>query len=186
MNITRAAGIALLVAATATACSSGQPAPRVTVTKTVYPTPEASPSQEGDAPLKMGTAEHLEDERGVHLTVQAAEYQQPYKGPQPQKPDPSLGGDTWATVRAKVCNASGGVFTVDQTAWSLSYADGTSIQVTGLTGGDMPKPEFPAQRTITAGQCAAGLIAYPVPGKKRPARITYQPTDTTTVEWAVP
>ncbi|QLJ06700.1 DUF4352 domain-containing protein (plasmid) [Streptomyces sp. NEAU-sy36] len=185
MNLTRAAGAALLVAVAATACSSGTPAPRATVTKTVYPTPEATPSQEPDDALKMGTVAPVQDEQGVHLTIQAVDYQQPYKGPRPQKPDSSLGGDTWATARIKVCDVSGGILTVDQAAWSLSYPDGTSIDVTGLTGGDMPKPEFPAQKTITVGQCAAGLVSFAVPGKKRPARLTYQPTDTTTVEWAI-
>lgn len=32
-------------------------------------------------------------ENNIHATVQALEYQQPYKGPQPQKPEDFQGGD---------------------------------------------------------------------------------------------
>ncbi|WP_234312632.1 DUF4352 domain-containing protein [Streptomyces seoulensis] len=190
MNITRAiaaAGAVLLVAATAGACGSSEPAPRVTVTttQTVTAAPSSPPAQDEGVALKMGTEQTLQDDQGVTFTVQALEYQQPFKGPQPEKPDASLGGDTWATVKAKVCDGSGGPLIVDQSVWSLSYADGTSIATTGLNGGDMPKPEFPVEKTLSPGRCAAGLISFPVPGKKTPDRISYELGGSSPIEWAV-
>jgi hypothetical protein len=189
MNTWRAACAALLVAATATACGgSGEPETiRVTVTQIVTASPSSAAPKTTDGALKMGATKSIDDAAtDVHATVQAIEYQQPYKGPQPEKPQDFQGGDTWATVRVKVCNVSGTSFTVDQFPWSLAYTDGTSIQVTGSSGGDMPKPEYPMDKKLTPGRCAAGLVAFPVPGAKRPERLVYQPGDGDPTEWAIP
>ncbi|MFF7603293.1 hypothetical protein [Streptomyces mirabilis] len=59
----------------------------------------ATPSTEAAADanagvLKMGTKKAIDDtENNIHATVQALEYQEPYKGPQPQKPEDFQGGD---------------------------------------------------------------------------------------------
>ncbi|MET7700325.1 DUF4352 domain-containing protein [Streptomyces sp. NPDC005485] len=135
----------------------------------------------------MGTKKSVTDaEHNLHFTVQALEYQQPYKGPQPQNPEDFQGGDTWATARVKVCNKAGANLTIDQSPWSLAYVDGTSIEITGSSGGDMPKPEYPMDTTLKPGRCAAGLIAYPVTSKKRPARLVYEPEGSEPTEWAIP
>ncbi|MFF9023931.1 DUF4352 domain-containing protein [Streptomyces eurythermus] len=179
---------ALLAAAGVSACTSGsaKPSPTVTVTRTVTATPSAENAQSSSGVLKMGTRQDINDNANdVHITVQALEYQQPYQGPQPQKPDASQGGDIWATAEIKICNISGPDINVSQTPWSLDYEDGTSIETTGLSGGDMPKPEFPMDKPVKAGRCAAGLIAYPVPSNKRPERIVYAPEGTEPIEWAV-
>jgi hypothetical protein len=189
MHARRTAGAALLVAATATACSSsGEPETiRVTVTQTVTSSPSTSDTPDANSGvLKLGAKKAIDDDANdVHITIQAVEYQQPYKGPQPQKPQDFQGGDTWATASIKVCNVSGPNINVSQMPWSLAYADGTSIEVTGSTGGDMPKPEFPMDKPVKAGRCAAGLIAYPVPSGKKPERIVYAPEGTEPIEWAV-
>lgn len=180
----------LMLGAAATACTSGdaKPSPTVTVTKTVTPSPSTEDAAGANAGvLKMGAAKAIDDaDLNVHATVQALMYQQPYKGPQPEKPEDFQGGDIWATVDVKVCNLKGVSFPVDQTPWSLSYADGTSIEVTGSTGGDMPKPEYPMGKTLTSGRCARGLIAFPVPSSKRPERLVYQPRDGEPTEWTIP
>ncbi|MFG2813596.1 DUF4352 domain-containing protein [Streptomyces sp. NPDC048410] len=189
MRSRTAACAVLLIAATATACSSsGQPAPRVTVTRTVTASPDTeATANPNDAVLTMGAKKAIDDaENHVHATVQAVEYQQPYKGPQPQKPEDFQGGDTWATVSVKVCNVNGADITVDQTVWSLAYEDGTSVEVTGGTGGDMPKPEYPMDKTVKPGRCAAGLVAFPVSSKKRPERVVYEPDGTEPIEWPIP
>ena len=180
----------LLLATTATACSSsGEPEKiRVTVTQTVTVTPgtEKAAAKAGD-PLKMGTKHVLDDdENNIHTTVQALEYQQPYQGPQPQTPQDFQGGDTWATASIKVCNIRGEEISVSQFPWSLAYADGTSIEVTGSSGGDMPKPEYPMDKTVKPGRCAAGLIAFPVPSDKRPERLVYETDAGEVAEWAIP
>jgi hypothetical protein len=76
--------------------------------------------------------------------------------------------------------------TASQFPWPLAYADGTSIEVTGSSGGDMPKPEYPMDKTVKPGRCAAGLIAFPVPGDKRPERLVYEPESGEVLEWAIP
>jgi hypothetical protein len=171
-----------------TACGgSEEPRPTVTVTQTVTATPAPKGQTAPPASLKMGAKADLVDaEDNVHITVQAMEYQQPYKGPQPQKPLDFQGGDTWATINVKVCNVQGADISVSQFPWSLAYEDGTSIAATGSTGGDMPKPEFPMDRVVKPGRCAAGLIAFPVPGDKRPERLVYGPDGDEPTEWAIP
>jgi len=189
MHAHRAACTALLIAATATACSgSGEPKIiRTTVTRTVTATPSDETAAKTDGALKMGAKKTIDDAANdVHITIQGLEYQQPYKGPQPQKPEDFQGGDTWATANVKVCNIRGADITVDQSVWSLAYSDGTSIEITGSTGGDMPKPEYPMDKTVQPGRCAAGLIAFPVPSKKRPERLVYEPDGGSPTEWAIP
>ncbi|MFE9098503.1 DUF4352 domain-containing protein [Streptomyces sp. NPDC007264] len=178
----------LALAALTTGCSSGQPAPRVTVTQTATATPSTEATTGATTGvLKMGATKTINDAAtGVHATVQAIEYQQPYKGPQPAKPEDFQGGDIWATAKVKVCNINGTDFSVDQLPWSLAYEDGTTIKATGSTGGDMPKPEYPMEKTLTPDRCAAGLIAYPVPSNKRPERLVYQPGNGQPTEWAIP
>ncbi|WP_240467297.1 DUF4352 domain-containing protein [Streptomyces salinarius] len=175
--------------AVATACSSSaEPKTiRVTVTQTVTasPSPQDARAAAGGV-LKMGSKKNItEVENDLHITVQAVEYQQPYKGPQPEKPQDFQGGDIWATANVKVCNVQGTDVEVSQFPWSLAYEDGTSIEVTGSSGGDMPKPEFPMGKTVKPGRCAAGLIAFPVPSDRRPERLVYEPEDGDVTEWAV-
>lgn len=186
MHIHRAVYVALLVAATATACSSSDEpeTTRATVTKTApaSPTKAAVPN---DGTLKLGAVRTIDDDfNNIHITVQALAYQQPYEG-KIDAPDAALGGDTWSTISVKLCNVSGPAINVSHRPWSLAYADGTNVETTGLSGGNMPKPEFPMDKTVKAGRCAAGLIAFPVDGSKQPARVVYEPDGTEPTEWAV-
>ncbi|MFD8760517.1 DUF4352 domain-containing protein [Streptomyces mirabilis] len=189
MHARRATCSILLIALVATACSSGAKPKtiRTTVTQTVTATPGGQAASKADGGLKMGTKKSIIDaENDINITVEATEYQQPYKGPQPQKPEDFQGGDIWATVNVKLCNIAGGDIQVSQSPWSLAYKDGTSIETTGSSGGDMPKPEFPMDKTVKEGRCAAGLIAFPVPSGKHPERVVYEPDGTDPTEWALP
>jgi hypothetical protein len=193
MRTRTAIAAAVVIGVTATACSSGdsaKPAPTVTVTKTVSASPDTQAATgTDDGVLKMGAERDVKDlvdgTNDLHVTVQALEYQQPYKGPQPQKPQDFQGGDTWATASVKICTIKGDV-EVSQFPWSLAYEDGTNVEVTGSSGGDMPKPEFPMGKKILPGRCAAGLIAFPVDSKRRPARLVYEPESGEPAEWAIP
>ncbi|MEV6803153.1 DUF4352 domain-containing protein [Streptomyces sp. NPDC051132] len=189
MHARRAALAALLVAATATACSSGEEPEtvRVTVTQTVTSSPSTETAADADSSvLRMGAKKTINDtEADVHVTVQVVDYQQPYKGPQPMKPEDFQGGDIWATINIKVCNIGTTDISVSQRPWALTYSDSTRIESTGGSGGDMPKPEFPMNKIVKGGRCAAGLIAYPVPSSKRPERIVYEPDGREPTEWAV-
>ncbi|MEV5442605.1 DUF4352 domain-containing protein [Streptomyces sp. NPDC052644] len=186
---TAAVPVVLFVAASATACGgSGEPKVTVTVTQTVTATPgPRAAAAEPDGVLKMGAKKDVVDaENDIRITVQALAYQQPYKGPQPQPPEDFQGGDTWATADIKVCNIKGSNVSVSQFPWSLAYSDGTTIDITGSTGGDMPKPEFPMDKTLKPGRCARGLIAFPVPGDKHPEHLVYEPEGSEPTEWAIP
>ncbi|GLF94869.1 DUF4352 domain-containing protein [Streptomyces yaizuensis] len=196
MRTTKTAIAGSLLALTAltalTACGSdssgdeAKPAPTVTVTKTVTASPSTPTEAEPVGALRMGAQREIaEPENGIRFTVQALSYQQPYKGPQPEAPADFQGGDTWATADVKICDIAG-KFSVSQFPWSLVYSDGTSIEITGSTGGDMPKPEFPMDRSLKPGQCARGLVAFPVPGDKRPEHLVYAPEQGESVDWRIP
>ncbi|MEU2233149.1 DUF4352 domain-containing protein [Streptomyces vietnamensis] len=185
---TAALTVGLLAALTA--CSNEPAAPTVSKTSS-SPEPAATTSTLTPTPTdityKLGeTAKVNDDPNGVVFTATVIAYIQPVKGPQP--PDPATqGGDVWATVEAKICNEAKTV-TVSQFPWSLAYADGTVVKVTGSSGGDMPKPEFPMDVPIKAGRCVKGKIPFPVMSNSRPERIVYAPESLAAdpVEWAVP
>ncbi|MFF9199974.1 DUF4352 domain-containing protein [Streptomyces sp. NPDC014779] len=172
-----------------TACSSSEP----TVTKTSSaPEPATSSAAPSATPTpstyKIGESAKVDDsQNGLTFTATVIAYTQPVKGPQP--PDPTTqGGDVWATVEAKICVIEGKTVTVSQFPWSLAYADGTIVEITGSTGGDLPKPEFPMDEPVKAGRCVKGKIPFAVMGNQRPERIVYAPQSLTAnpVEWTVP
>ncbi|MFK4122921.1 DUF4352 domain-containing protein [Streptomyces longwoodensis] len=151
---------------------------------TAPPAAEAVKAQDG--PLNLGAKVGVDDDTtpGLLASVQALSYTQPVKNI--EAPTDSQGGDIWAAADVKVCNAGTADFSVSQFPWHLTYADGTNIEVTGSSGGDMPKPEFPMDRTVNPGNCARGKIAYPVPSSKRPEHLVYEPEGTEPIEWAIP
>ncbi|WP_154686013.1 hypothetical protein [Streptomyces himastatinicus] len=94
-------------------------------------------------------------------------------------------GASWAGCPRR---CSGRTITASQFPWSLAFADGTRAEVTGLNGGDFPKPEFPTDdATVKVGDCIRGKIPIPVPPASRPERIVYAPEGLDEpVEWTVP
>lgn len=184
---TLAAGLLLAL----TACSNDPAAPTVSKTSS-SPEPVATTSSSSPSPTVRDTTYKLGETAKVTtddatFTVTALAYTQPVKGPQP--PDPATqGGDVWATVEAKVCSVSGITLTVTQFPWSLAYTDGTVVKVTGSTGGDLPKPEFPMDQPVTNGRCIKGKIPFPVMNNTRPERVVYAPEalSATPIEWTVP
>lgn len=183
---------AVFVLAALTACSSpgasvvsnGRATPAAGSTA-VRSSPAPSPTQ-AKTRFPLGEVAEITDADGT-LTAVVLSYTQPVEGPRP--PDSkTLGGDVWAAVEVKVCNTTAKTFTVSQFPWSLAYEDGTRVKVTGLGGGDLPKPEFPTDPVaVKRGDCVRGKIPYPVPGDKRPARIVYAPEALEEpIDWVVP
>ncbi|MFD8979587.1 DUF4352 domain-containing protein [Streptomyces sp. NPDC059564] len=184
---------AMFVLALLTACSAsgasvvskGRATPDAAESTAVRSSPAPSPTQ-ARTRFPVGEVAEITDAGGT-LTAVALAYTQPVEGPQP--PDrKTLGGDVWATAEVKVCNTAAKTFTVSQFPWSLAYEDGTRIKVTGLDGGDLPKPEFPTDGVaVKQGDCVRGKIPYPVPGDKRPARIVYAPEALKEpIDWVLP
>ncbi|MFJ9343743.1 DUF4352 domain-containing protein [Streptomyces sp. NPDC101733] len=193
-TITTSVSAALALAAL-TACGApdtsgsakGQATPEATGSTTVAgkSAPAASPTP-AKSRFAIGEVAEVVD-GSAKFSVVVLAYTQPVKGPQP--PDPvTQGGDVWATAEVKVCNTGGKTFSVGQFPWSLAYEDGARIKVTGLNGGDLPKPEFPSgDETVKQGDCVRGKIPYPVPSDKRPARVVYAPEGLAVpIDWVVP
>ncbi|WP_424920402.1 DUF4352 domain-containing protein [Streptomyces sp. wa13] len=173
-----------------TACSSDNGA---TVTKSdAKPEPAATTSSTAPEPKQQTafivgeTADIKDKPNNVTFSAAVIAYTQPVKGPQP--PGDELGGDAWATAEIKVCNTGATTFTVSQFPWSLAYEDGTRVEVTGLNGGDLPKPEFPTDDvSVKPDRCVRGKIPFPVQSSTRPQYIVYAPDAINEpLEWAVP
>lgn len=196
MHIRTAALVAAgALAATLTACSSdGDPSPTVTVTKTVTagsgeaPGESAKPAAGDDGALDLGEPwswEASSDGEQASGTTTALAYKQPIKGITPPDID-GKSGEVWGQVEAKVC-VDEGVITASQFPWSLAFADGARVDVTGSSGGDFPRPEFPMDAIVKAGDCVRGLIMFPVPEGQRPEKIIYSPdANPEGAEWSVP
>ncbi|MEW1895924.1 DUF4352 domain-containing protein [Streptomyces albidoflavus] len=188
--ISAALAAALLLAITA--CSNGEESaaaaeeagkPEPAEVASSSPTPEPS---EQSAFALGDKADIVDEPNDVSFDATVIAYTQPETGPQP--PTEELGGDTWATAEIKVCNVKGQTFSVSQHPWSLAYEDGTRIEVSGLSGGDLPKPEFPINDvSVKPGDCVRGKVPYPVPGDSRPERIVYAPESLDeSLEWTIP
>lgn len=68
----------------------------------------------------------------------------------------------------------------------MVYEDGTRIEVTGNSGGDFPRPEFPKDAAVRPDDRARGRIMFPVPKGERPERVIYAPDTGDEAEWTVP
>jgi hypothetical protein len=180
---TRTAYAALLatVALTAGCTSTSHDDAKPSTTPTTKPA-TASPT----GPLTLGAPSAWHGD-GYAGTTTALTYTQPVTGI-PANDGLGVKDGVWAVAEVKVCNSAGSSdITVSQFPWQLGYADGTRIKVTGLNGGDLPKPEFPTDdTTVIAGDCLRGKIPFYVPRTSRPDRIIYAPEGGDSAVWGVP
>ncbi|MFJ3662164.1 hypothetical protein ACIPPM_17075 [Streptomyces sp. NPDC090119] len=185
MSIRKAACAALVLAATATACSSGaEPKTiRVTVTQTVTASPGSGSGADGSTPPSNVHA--LKGEWAFGSTADADEvfeasvavlgYKQGFTSVGKASEESGEPGYEWAYADIKTCAAEGS-YLESTTSWTLYYADGSRVEPSSSTWADFPKPEYPAEVTLTAGKCARGKLAFPVPGDKRPESVIYAPS----------
>lgn len=96
-------------------------------------------------------------------------------------------GYEWGALDLKVCTDRGEVLS-SQTDWTLAYQDGARIEPSSSTWDDFPKPEFPAETQVRAGDCVRGKLVFPVPSGQRPERVLYAPNGdgASLAEWKVP
>ncbi|WP_151485231.1 DUF4352 domain-containing protein [Streptomyces albicerus] len=198
MRTRHAAAIAAALTIGLTACSSdNEPAAQPTSTppaSTATPSPSTAPSSpSASGLLAVGDAwewETTNPDNGMTANGKTTvlSYRQPVTGIEP--PGEGLGVSdraVWSRIEVKVCNDKGDPITVSQFPWSLAYDDGAIVDVTGLSGGGFPKPEFPTDDTfVRAGRCVRGGIMFAVEPDGRPDRIVYTPEGREPVEWAVP
>ncbi|GGQ27089.1 hypothetical protein [Streptomyces roseolilacinus] len=199
MRTRTTAALAVFLLTTLTACGTeptpdkpaSAPQPSTGEMTEQAPSPSTSTPQ---SPLPLGEAWKWEGLAidGVTRTkgsTVALSYTQPVVGFRPPGKELGVSGKAvWARIEVKVCNEEGGNIHVTQSAWSLAYEDGAQAEVTGLHGGDFPKPEFPMnEKLVKPGKCVRGGIMFPTEPDQRPERIVYHPDSIDEpIEWAVP
>ncbi|MFD5227404.1 DUF4352 domain-containing protein [Streptomyces qaidamensis] len=184
---TRAITTTAVLLLTLTACGSGtEPSttPKPSKSAAKKSTPEAKPSP--DKPRAFGETLTFSDD-GMTMAITVLGYEQDTFHPQTSA-DEEFGtkGYTWAAVDIKACLKKG-TSGVTRYPWALAYADGARIEPSGVTYGDFPKPEYPYEAKMKAGDCVRGKTVFAVPAKQRPERVLYVPEALETpAEWAVP
>lgn len=182
---TAVTALAALLPLAAACTTSEDPTPKATPNRAADNEP-APTTSEPDQPRKLDTAwrwTHNDPELGPAAgTTTALDYKQPITGVYPPEQD----GEEWGRLTVKVCVTKGNV-RVSQFPWSLAYESGKRVEVTGLNGGDFPRPEFPMDAAVKPGDCTRGGIMFPVPKGERPDRAVYAPdSGDGEAEWAVP
>lgn len=186
---------ALLVAAAATACSSSDSADSKSAKATKKagsaPTTSASAKAGTGRPLKLGTGHHWTDTDldGSHIsgTTTALSYTQPANVDLPDDAADFPDGE-WAILEIKLCadDTSTNVLT-SQGPWNLGFPDDSRLAAPGLSGGGVPKPEYPVDAaTLTPGECLRGKIAFSVEKDTRPDRVIYAVDGRDPITWTVP
>ncbi|MEU5908892.1 MULTISPECIES: hypothetical protein [Actinomycetes] len=196
MHIRRATCAALLAAATATTgCSGGsnsggsEPTAKNETTPTATETTAAPTPSESTpvAPRAIGETFTFTGDDDVTMAVTVMGYEQDVaKNSRSAEEEFGTDGYVWAAVDIKACLKKG-LAGVTRYPWALAYADGTRIEPSNVTYGDFPKPEYPYDAKLKAGECVRGKTVFPVPGSQRPERILYTAESLPeNAEWAVP
>ena len=184
---TRAITATAVLLLTLTACGSDtepRTAPKASKPTAPKSTPEAKPSP--DKPRAFGQELEFTDD-GMTMGITVLGYEQDTFHPQTSA-DEEFGTDgyTWAAVEIKACLKKG-TSGVTRYPWALAYADGARIEPSSVTYGDFPKPEYPYEAKMKAGDCVRGKTVFAVPAKDRPEQVLYTPEALETpAEWSVP
>ncbi|MEV8031510.1 hypothetical protein [Streptomyces sp. NPDC086182] len=183
---------ALLLAATATACSSSGEPKAIRVTQTIIATPSeqetAAESPSAPEALAFGGTWEFENSDPAapsEGSVAVLGYKQGFSSVGSASEESGESGYARAYVDLNLCSVKGS-YTDDITSWTLYYSDGSRVDPSSSTYDDFPKPEFPTEVTVTAGKCARGKLVFPVPGRKRPESVLYAPAGSEEpTEWSV-
>lgn len=188
---TTAATAALLLAALTACQSSDDPAAGDNkASKSKAPAAaktSASPSSTEDATRDFGEVLTFNDPVGdVTVKVTVLGYEQGIKAQTSADQEFNTDGYEWAAVEIKTCVTKGTGGTT-RYPWVLAYEDGARIEPSSVTYGDFPKPEYPYEATMKAGDCVRGKTVFAVPGNQRPERVLYTPEALPEgAEWKVP
>lgn len=171
-----------------TGCDSGtsvQTAPSTPPAPASSAAPSPTPSPTPEAPRAFG-ATITNDSAASGATVTVLGYEQGIKAGTTADEEFGTSGYVWAALEIKVCSTKGKVG-ITRNPWVLAYTDGARVQPSGVTYGDFPKPEYPWEADISAGDCVRGKTVFAVPGKQRPAKVIYTSSALPEpAEWAVP
>lgn len=192
MHARTAACTLIALAALTAGCSSDSTDDKPAKTAKPSPTPTAAaPSKADDGPLVLGAGYHWTDTdldgSQISGTTTALSYTQPAKVDLPDQaadfPDPE-----WAILEVKLCadSTSSNVQT-SQGPWNLGFPDDSRLAAPGLSGGGVPKPEYPVDGALLKpGDCLRGKITFSVEKGTRPNQIIYAVDGREPITWTVP
>ncbi|MDJ1131225.1 hypothetical protein [Streptomyces iconiensis] len=183
-HIVMLAVVPLLMTAACASADDGKPESEPAKSKSVpKKKPKPNPADEGPLPLGkvLRWSADRSDPAAADGAITALTYRQPVPGIYGAD-----SGEEWARLEVKVCIKAGDDVRVSQFPWFLAFADGSRVEVTGSSGGDFPRPEFPMDAAVKPGDCAKGGIMFPVPKGQRADRAVYEPDGGEPVEWKIP
>ncbi|MFI1616515.1 hypothetical protein ACH4VT_05935 [Streptomyces lydicus] len=142
---------------------------------TEEPTPTDAESSKSPEILSLGTSWEWRngDESSTGKTVVVG-WKQPIHSVGSAVEESGEKGYVWGALELKVCTDKGSVLS-SQTDWTLAYGDGARVEPSSSTWDDFPKPEFPVETQVRAGDCVRGKLVFPVPGHQQPERVLYAP-----------
>ncbi|CAL9665076.1 hypothetical protein SUDANB15_07158 [Streptomyces sp. enrichment culture] len=147
------------------------------------PSPSSSPSPEEEQEFKLGDTVDIDEDHGSLSAAALAYRDEGIKG----IPEMLSPGEKWAVLDVKVCNTGGDPIQASPFPWSLAYEGGVRVESAGMNAGDLPKPLYPMDAKVAAGDCVRGNIVFQVPEEGRPERVLYSPSVLDEpVEWQVP
>ncbi|WP_372350915.1 hypothetical protein [Streptomyces sp. KL116D] len=181
-----------LLLGTATGCSSNAPRPAAAPEASKRPAASPAAKTKPRGPLKLGKGHHWSDtdNDGSHIsgTTTALTYTQPVSVDLPAEAA-DFKNPTWAVLEVKVCaDSTSTTVLVAQDPWALGFPDDTRLNAPLLSGGGVPKPEYPTGEAgrVMAGTCLKGKITFSLEHGTRPDTIVYAPEGRDPVEWVIP
>ncbi|MFD6294953.1 hypothetical protein ACFWFU_09130 [Streptomyces sp. NPDC060235] len=189
----RSAAAALLIAASATACSFAEGSgPGAGTPATAAQSGAGPSSRPATRALPFGTGSRWSDTDtdGSHIsgTTTVMGYRQPAKSV--SLPDEASGipDPDWAVLDVKFCAATDSTnVIVAQAPWSLRYADGTRIAAPRIASRGVAEPLYSVAGTaVRPGTCYRGKITFSVRHGSRPTGVVYDVDSRDPVEWTVP
>ncbi|MET9445012.1 DUF4352 domain-containing protein [Streptomyces sp. NPDC006610] len=153
---------------------SGDDKPTVAkATETSPPSsPSSSPTPDNRPELKLGDTAQIEEDLGS-FSAAALNYRDEGVKGWPEALNP---GEKWAVLDVKVCNTGGDPIQTSTIPWALGYEGGVRVDSAGMNAGDLPKPLYPMDAKVAAGDCVRGNIVFQVPEESRPERVLYSPS----------
>ncbi|GAB2769247.1 DUF4352 domain-containing protein [Streptomyces bullii] len=173
MRTRTAIATVILFTGLAVGCSGGSDDPTVakaTDTPPASPTPSPTPSPSQET-YKLGDTVDVSTADGK-FTAAALAYKD--RGI-PDVAELLQADQKWAALEVKVCNKDAEGFGVSPFVWSLAYADGARVEATHMTGNELPRPLYPLDAKVKAGDCVRGNVLFQVPKAGRPERVLYSP-----------
>ena len=166
--------------------------PRVTSTTTLTPSPSpSSPSASpfapnvGDLALRVG-----ETRKGRASTTRLMAIRYPLPTEEWRTPDHP--GDQFLGLQVRQCVSDDyraedydgeQFYSTYNGDWFIVAPSGNQVPGNGSSWDDWPRPKFPEDITMNAGECAKGWLAVEVPKGMKVKKVVWRPGGETVAEW---